>query len=301
MLHTPKSERYTKEEPYSLVEEASDSMLHPTKSEEDTDEESYPLVEGTSGRSQMSSRHPSQRFNIWMLATFMLAFVLLAIGIRDYVQSRQQHLSREYGYETGFETDWSLAREAIRTKKVKFYGGIFFDDNEERYITTNPDEPAYVGPPTEEIDDAWYALIHNDSIAVTPEEAKEVSDRTAYDKFRGHYTVGLSVLHSLHCLNALRITLDIEHYKAKGYPEEWWSRFHIEHCINHLRQVVQCHGDVTPYPLVPASKKESKQGWITPDFDTVHTCRDFTAIREWSAAKHLSGLEKAKAASQKGE
>lgn len=106
MLHTPKSERYTKEEPYSLVEEASDSMLHPTKSEEDTDEESYPLVEGTSGRSQMSSRHPSQRFNIWMLATFMLAFVLLAIGIRDYVQSRQQHLSREYGYETGFETDW---------------------------------------------------------------------------------------------------------------------------------------------------------------------------------------------------
>lgn len=55
----------------------------------------------------------------------------------------------------------ALAREAIRTKKVKFYGGIFFDDNEERYITTNPDEPAYVGPPTEEIDDAWYALIHS--------------------------------------------------------------------------------------------------------------------------------------------
>lgn len=30
----------------------------------------------------------------------------------------------------------------------------------------------------------------DESIAVTPEEAKEVSDRSAYDKFRGHYTVG---------------------------------------------------------------------------------------------------------------
>lgn len=97
-------------------------------------------------------------------------------------------------------------------KTVKFYGGILFDDNEIKYATRNPDEPVYVGPPTQEMDDAWYALVHSmvskymvlirvskqltncihkdDTLAVTPEEAREVSDRSAFDKYRGHYTVG---------------------------------------------------------------------------------------------------------------
>ncbi|TGO44298.1 hypothetical protein BCON_0553g00050 [Botryotinia convoluta] len=193
----------------------------------------------------------------------------------------------------------AAAREAIGLKQVKFYGGIRFDDNEKQYITVHPDEPAYVGPPTPEMDDAWQALVHNESIAVTPEEAKEVSDRSAYDKYRGHYTVGLDVLHSLHCLNAIRIAQDVDYYRAQGFHEEWWARFHIDHCINHLRQVIQCHGDLTPTPLVPSSRNASKKGWITPDFDVVHTCRDFKAIREWSTEKHESGVRKARLAAQK--
>ncbi|CAG8951652.1 hypothetical protein HYFRA_00005452 [Hymenoscyphus fraxineus] len=275
-------------------------MLHPSKNKEENEEESYPLVEEARETTRMNTSrlHSSQQPNIWIFTTFILAFLLLASGIRDYVQSRRT-LSQQYGYETGFETDWAPAREAIGLKKVKFYGGIFFDDNEEKYATKNPDEPVYVGPPTQEMDDAWYALSHNDSLAVTPEEAREVSDRSVFDKYRGHYTVGLDVLHSLHCLNAIRMSQDIDHYRAKGLPEEWWERIHIDHCINHLRQYVQCHGDLTPTPMIAASRNASKQGWVTPDFDTVHTCRDFTAIRDWSTEKYESGMQKARAASRK--
>ena len=98
MLHPPRSEKNTDD----------DSMSRPPKSEEDTEEESYPLVERSGDRTKvLSSRQLSfQRPNIWMFTTFTLAILLLATGIKDYVQSRR-HLSRQYVYETGFETDWS--------------------------------------------------------------------------------------------------------------------------------------------------------------------------------------------------
>ncbi|TGO41426.1 hypothetical protein BHYA_0022g00690 [Botrytis hyacinthi] len=181
-------------------------MLHTSKSEGNDEEESYPLVESASGSAQVKSlrRFSRQQPDIWIFTTFLLAFLLLASGIRDYVRNKQ-NLLRQYDYETGFETEWTVAREAIGLKQVKFYGVIRFDDNEKQYVTVSPDGPVYVGPPSPEINDAWQALVHNESIAVTPEEAKEVSDRSAYDKYRGHYIVGLDVLHSLHCLNAICI------------------------------------------------------------------------------------------------
>jgi hypothetical protein len=48
-------------------------------------------------------------------------------------------------------------------KKVKFWGGILFSENQTTFATTNPDpnEPVYVGPPTDAMDDAWYALSHS--------------------------------------------------------------------------------------------------------------------------------------------
>jgi hypothetical protein len=72
------------------------------------EEESSPLVEGANDSTQIKSpRHSSsQQPNIWIFTTIILAFLLLASGIRDYVQSRQ-NISLRYGYETGFETDWS--------------------------------------------------------------------------------------------------------------------------------------------------------------------------------------------------
>ncbi|CAG8976930.1 hypothetical protein HYALB_00008841 [Hymenoscyphus albidus] len=44
---------------------------------------------------------------------------------------------------------------------------------------------------------------------------------------------------------------------------------------------------------------DGPNGRVTPDFDTVHTCRDFTAIRDWGTEKYESGMRKARAASRK--
>ncbi|KAG0645189.1 Oxidase ustYa [Hyphodiscus hymeniophilus] len=53
---------------------------------------------------------------------------------------------------------------------------------------------------------------------------------------------------------------------------------HIEHCIDSIRQTLMCASDITPMPFA----------WYTewqvnfPVFDTLHTCRDFDAIRDWA-------------------
>jgi hypothetical protein len=69
----------------------------------------------------------------------------------------------------------------------------------------------------------------------------------------------------------------------------------LDHCINHLRQVVQCHGDMTPLPVVWDNiKRHPDGGKAIPDFDQIHTCRDFTALREWSTEQDQTVKEMAR-------
>lgn len=56
------------------------------------------------------------------------------------------------------------------------------------------------------------------------------------------------------------------------------------HCIDHLRQMVQCYGDVTIIP----TKLRPGLGENYIDSDRFHTCRDFSAIREWTYARFLA-------------
>jgi hypothetical protein len=52
------------------------------------------------------------------------------------------------------------ARQAIRVKQVKFTGGLYYAYNGTLFASSNPEEPTYVGPPSEDIDNAWEALVH---------------------------------------------------------------------------------------------------------------------------------------------
>lgn len=112
---------------------------------------------------------------------------------------------------------------------------------------------------------------------------------------------------------------DVEHYVSRGWLREELSRLHIgqclhqhismpdkmswltgtDHCINHIRQIIQCHGDLTPLPKVWVEVEGAKNGGRKiPDFDQEHTCRDFTTIREWSTRKDQSGKRKARGSGQ---
>ncbi|KAF2736570.1 hypothetical protein EJ04DRAFT_432782, partial [Polyplosphaeria fusca] len=61
------------------------------------------------------------------------------------------------------------------------------------------------------------------------------------------------------------------------------------HCLDYLRQVVQCHGDVTP--LVVFYQEE--RGNYAFDHAVTHSCRKFERIYEWAvehgADIHIEG------------
>jgi len=55
-----------------------------------------------------------------------------------------------------------------------------------------------------------------------------------------------------------------------------------DHCIDQLRQMVQCHGDITPMPT--KWHKGLRHNYI--DVDRVHTCRNFEEIRSFTTARY---------------
>ena len=60
----------------------------------------------------------------------------------------------------------------------------------------------------------------------------------------------------------------------------------IVHCIDYLRQVLMCHGDLTPITLA----YDIKENFVKPDFRIKHTCRDFESIWNFAAKGNRSGI-----------
>ena len=58
---------------------------------------------------------------------------------------------------------------------------------------------------------------------------------------------------------------------------------HTEHCIDHVRQSVMCHSDASPVHFF----YHPVYGRPMPEFETVHTCRNFSSLRSWSISKRV--------------
>ena len=51
----------------------------------------------------------------------------------------------------------------------------------------------------------------------------------------------------------------------------------IDHCIEPLRELTMCGGDMTPIPIEWSEKGER----LNPNYATAHSCRDFRKLKEW--------------------
>lgn len=82
--------------------------------------------------------------------------------------------------------------------------------------------------------------------------------------------------------NLLRQALDPAYYNIHtdftSELEPMWKQVHVYHCIDQLRQAIQCHSDLTPAPLfkVDGLEKDYYLG-----HSVAHTCRDFEAVKRW--------------------
>ena len=76
------------------------------------------------------------------------------------------------------------------------------------------------------------------------------------------------------------------------------ARFHIDppaklsltcrpdHCLDYLRQVIMCHGDLTPIIFEWNTRID---GYVA-HHNTLHTCRSFDAIFDWARHRNTSGM-----------
>ncbi|KAJ2982633.1 hypothetical protein NQ176_g1255 [Zarea fungicola] len=178
-------------------------------------------------------------------------------------------------------------KPAIAVSEIRFTGGIKFHDNGTMFRDRGPG-PQYVGLPSQNIDDNWDALIGTRYLAFTEEQKHLFNVEIDKSPKDGLYRAGPDVFHSLHCVNKLRQTLDAYMYRLEDRVDESPQNvMHIEHCLDFLRQLVQCGSDLTPIPLVYSKGA----GFAIPDFEQVHTCRSFASIKDWAAKQNEGALK----------
>ncbi|KZM23738.1 uncharacterized protein EKO05_0005702 [Ascochyta rabiei] len=146
-----------------------------------------------------------------------------------------------------------------------------------------------------EVDAAWKSLGADFSAVRIPASEAALSnirlDQVKIkEKYGGGYPANVEGLHHLHCLNLLRKSLpwNIKYYKAMGMGpfanDDHILKSHVTHCLDIIRQQLMCNVDVGVLGQVWYQPPDSD---IEPfvDFNTIHTCRNFEAVRDW-AEKH---------------
>ncbi|KAF4620114.1 hypothetical protein G7Y89_g14709 [Cudoniella acicularis] len=143
------------------------------------------------------------------------------------------------------------------------------------------------GKPREELHNAWTELLQYHNIRVPESDLRKIN-RTSLplNDEAGGYLVTLDVFHQIHCLNQLRQQIYHEYY----YPTEWNStkRFmHADHCVDLLRQVLMCRGDVSllTYSWIDGYRRP----W--PEFGVDHTCHNWDNLIQWAGENFIPSLK----------
>ncbi|KAG0697875.1 hypothetical protein DFH29DRAFT_1003365 [Suillus ampliporus] len=153
---------------------------------------------------------------------------------------------------------YSPATEAIESIGIVRFNGSFGATS------------IYRGIPSKELDAAW------DRISL---DAFSSAPNSYPDEYGGGYMATVEVIHQLHCIDMLRRVGWGDHYYHRDdiheSPEEF--RTHVDHCIEMLRQLTMCRGDVT---MITNDWIEGSDDPF-PEFDVPHQCRSFEKILDW--------------------
>ncbi|KAL4995600.1 hypothetical protein BDV10DRAFT_187925 [Aspergillus recurvatus] len=102
------------------------------------------------------------------------------------------------------------AVESIKLEKTTFTSPLRYNTtSNELYRDFDPSLPQYIGVPSPELDAAWESLLRGQFLLLSDEEAAGLNDPVSIE---GRWVGEVEVMHSLHCLNALRKALSPEYY-----------------------------------------------------------------------------------------
>ncbi|PFH62854.1 hypothetical protein XA68_11635 [Ophiocordyceps unilateralis] len=164
--------------------------------------------------------------------------------------------------------------------------------------TLNPHKTnSFNGPPRESLEDAWDKLMKHkltvrldQNVRVPENELGQYAGDPSIVKLEdgsGYYTT-VALFHGLHCVRRLHHAIYADHYYP-GLSEEEASllKRHTEHCIDWLRQYVQCNADTT---LIPIQWAADSPGPVSTDHGK-HQCVVWEPIYEWMAEHSFDPFE----------
>ena len=224
---------------------------------------------------------------LWMFSIF-----LSCLG--TYIITRPASSINPYGtFESGFHTELRDARQSVRVQKHHFTGSLDFKGHH-GFVPHHSPSLRYIGH-SPIIDAAWEELTADRYFLLEDNEAREAYGSPPHKYWNDHhggYVAGLDVLHTLHCLNHLRMSLYPEVYPQDPVD----GPMHKAHCIDHLRQLAMCNADLTPVP----TQYFDGLGRSYINSSREHTCRDFSEVRLW-ATERFNGSMAVKARNRDGK
>lgn len=120
----------------------------------------------------------------------------------------------------------------------------------------------------------------------------------------GLYYAAVDVFHNLHCLNMVRKELDKEYYGVHKHGEhvsarqaadmdmggknqqsslDAAQRDHVYHCMNHIRQSLQCRPDLSPAAMHIYEDVDGSKFFLGNA--KMHSCYDWDAIMQWAGER----------------
>ncbi|KAL7941913.1 hypothetical protein V8C42DRAFT_355316 [Trichoderma barbatum] len=146
------------------------SSLSDNDSQTEVDEESWPLA--GDGEETHYQREKIKFYNKplpWMISTACLFVMVIALVVIEWHSSKALVSTRDLSI---FE--WKGARDAIKTRYVKFSSGLVYNETGDLVRTRNENELDWVGTPTEEMDRAWENITVPQDLFATKDEVKDL-------------------------------------------------------------------------------------------------------------------------------
>jgi len=157
----------------------------------------------------------------------------------------------------------------------------------ERFHETSPTSP-FQGRPNKASEEAWHHMLNVGVVSITEEEKSRLPFETAPNAFKkNEYVVELNVFHQLHCLHGLRQQLYNPRHLPwqNGEPVTFWE-FHMNHCIEHLRETLMCNADITPQRF---DWDEKKQIYLLDGRQQFPHCKIWADIWSWAEGRNTTG------------
>ncbi|KAI1203434.1 hypothetical protein F5X97DRAFT_340617 [Nemania serpens] len=254
---------------------------------DDDDSDDGPFLSTTTRRKHISPRVTliSARFKgYWPVILIHLGLIAIHFLILALYASKGS-------YPLKCEMESVLARNPLKNKIVyeehRFELQAIYAHNG----TVNRHKPTnFTGPPRPELEEAWDSLMKNSEVRVSKEELggfKNDDSIVELSDGSGYY-VTISAYHGLHCVRRLHKYIWADHYYPEVTEREaFLLKGHTEHCLDWLRQYVQCHADPTLSPIhwttvdgIPVSKDVGNR-----------MCVSWGPFEEWMAEHSFDPFE----------